>query len=78
MLYKYWGWRGMRRGIRIVKKQNFPAGFKDLVIKSFLELKDAIPAGTFLEYRRGVKRHTDRIMVAGFNQYNKQNMAQDV
>jgi GT2 family glycosyltransferase len=78
LLYKYWGSSGMKRGMRILKRLDYPVGFKDEVIKSFLELKDKTPSRSFNVYRRGVNRHRDRIMVVGFNQYNKKTLVQDV
>jgi GT2 family glycosyltransferase len=77
LLYKYWGRRGMKRGMRIVKRLEYPSGYIDEVIKSFQEVKGRAPSGSFAAYRRGVDKHRDRIMVMGFNQYNKTRQVRD-
>ncbi len=71
IMYKYWGRRGTRRGIRILKRLEYPRGYIREVIKSFMDVKKKVDPGTIRGYRRGLRKHRDRIMVMGFNEYNR-------
>ncbi|HRS79624.1 MAG TPA: hypothetical protein P5203_20910 [Spirochaetota bacterium] len=71
ILYKYWGRHGMKRGMKILKRLGYPAGYVDEVITSFRNAAGKADTRSFREYRRGVRRHRERIIVMGFNQYNR-------
>lgn len=71
IMYKYWGRRGMRRGIQILNRLEYAPGYIREVIASVKEVKRKVDRRSLKGYRRNLKHHRDRILISDFNVYNK-------
>jgi GT2 family glycosyltransferase len=71
ILYKYWGRPGIKRGMKILRRLEYPPVFIEEAISSCMTAIGKADLRSFKKYRRSVRGYRDRIMVQGFNEYNK-------